>query len=48
LKIDIPSITNTTLKFDTRTRNKVYISPEQIKVGQDLMFIAEHHNGKID
>jgi hypothetical protein len=38
----------TTLKFDIRTRSKVYISPEQIKIGNELQYIAEHHNGKID
>jgi len=28
LKIDLPFMAETTLKFDIRTRNKVYISPE--------------------
>ena len=28
LKIDLPYMQETTLKFDIRTRNKVYISPE--------------------
>jgi len=38
----------TTVKFDIRTRNQVYISPEQIKIGLELISIAEQHNGKID
>lgn len=28
LKIDLPHMAETTLKFDIRTRNKTYISPE--------------------
>ena len=41
LKIDLPVMTDTILKFDTRTRNKIYISPEQLKIGQELMIIAD-------
>ena len=36
LKIDLPYSQETPLKFDIRTRNKVYISPEQVKIGLDL------------
>lgn len=31
-----------------RTRNTEYISPEQAKIGRELLEIANHHNGKID
>ena len=34
--------------YDTRTRNKNYISPEQIAIGQELEDIAVKKNGKID
>jgi len=38
----------TTIKFETRTRNSEYLSPEQAKIGRELQDIANLHNGKID
>jgi serine/threonine protein kinase len=35
-------------KFDTRTRDSAYISPEQVSIGKELQAIGEIHNGKID
>ena len=35
-------------KFDIRTRNSFYISPEQVHAGKELNDIAEINNGKID
>ena len=35
-------------KFDIRTRNTSYISPEQVTIGEELMEISEMSNGKID
>ena len=35
-------------KFDIRTRNISYISPEQVALGQDLKSLADFNNGKID
>ena len=35
-------------KFDIRTRNINYISPEQLTIGQELNELAEMHNGKMD
>lgn len=34
--------------FDNRTRQKDYISPEQIQLGKDLADIVLQRNGKID
>ena len=34
--------------FDTRTRNKDFISPEQIAIGNELAEIVYQRNGKID
>lgn len=34
--------------FDTRVRNKNFISPEQIKLGLELDMILNSHNGKLD
>ena len=34
--------------FDTRTRNKNYISPEQLEIGHELASIEQKKNGKID
>lgn len=34
--------------YDTRTRNKNYISPEQIAIGNELANIVIKKNGKID
>ena len=34
--------------FDTRTRNREYISPEQIQIGNELADIVYQRNGKID
>ena len=34
--------------FDTRTRNKHYISPEQLEIGHELASIVQKKNGKID
>jgi len=48
LKIDLPNMHETTIKFDMRTRNTEYISPEQSKIGRELQEIANLHNGKID
>lgn len=48
LKIELPYTAETPLKFDIRTRNKVYISPEQIKIGEELEGLSEMHNGRID
>jgi len=48
LKIDLPYTAETPLKFDIRTRNKIYISPEQIKIGIELQGLSEMHNGRID
>ena len=41
MKIELPHMAETTLKFDIRTRNKVYISPEQTKIGYELMVMAD-------
>ena len=35
-------------KFDIRTRNINYISPEQVHAGKELNDIAEMNNGKMD
>ena len=35
-------------KFDVRTRNSHYISPEQVQIGRELNDIAEMNNGKLD
>lgn len=48
LKIDLPNVHETTIKYDMRTRNTDYISPEQAKIGKELQEIANLHNGKID
>jgi hypothetical protein len=48
LKIDLPNMQETTIKFETRTRNSEYLSPEQAKIGRELQDIANLHNGKID
>jgi hypothetical protein len=48
LKIDLPNLQETTIKFDMRTRNDEFVSPEQISIGNDLQEIAALHNGKID
>jgi len=34
--------------YDTRTRNKQFISPEQLALGNELAEIAYQRNGKID
>ena len=34
--------------FDTRTRNKMFISPEQVQIGNELGEIVYQRNGKID
>ena len=34
--------------FDTRTRNREYISPEQAQIGKELADIVYQRNGKID
>jgi len=36
LKIELPNIQETTIKYDMRTRNTEYISPEQAKIGKEL------------
>jgi hypothetical protein len=36
LKIDLPNMQETTIKFETRTRNSEYLSPEQAKIGKEL------------
>ena len=48
LGIDIPESELSISKFDTRTRNTSYISPEQIQIGRDLIQHGLLHNGKID
>jgi serine/threonine protein kinase len=48
LKIDLPNIHETPIKYDMRTRNTPYLSPEQSKIGKELAEIAQIHNGKID
>jgi len=34
--------------YDSRTRNKNYISPEQIQIGNELAEIVLKKNGKIE
>jgi hypothetical protein len=34
--------------FDIRTRNKDFISPEQLQIGNELAEIVYQRNGKID
>ena len=40
LGIDLPNVSETTLRFDMRTRNTEFISPEQAKIGKELQAIA--------
>ena len=40
LQIDLPNVSETTIKCDMRTRNTEYISPEQAKIGRELEDIA--------
>ena len=44
----IESQANDISKFDARTRDPQYVSPEQVQMGQELMDIAMAHNGRMD
>ena len=45
--VEMPGCEETINKFDIRTRNKDYISPEQLNIGKQLEDMAAEHNGKI-